>query len=179
MLFIQGLSSFFNQEKLVKCFYFPKRCCFTYSPLILATQSFCINLFGQSLWTTDSERFLMGILKRKGKKHNYITIQCSIGGLLIVLWSFLPITNPAMMVSDRWPVVILTANIHSSYLHIQKIRVKKWFLHSYHSVLLLIHSQVFGFNISIEFCYPLYIVFSFFYFFHSWFLWMYISCTRI
>ena len=71
-----------------------------------------------------------------------------------------------LTVNDRWPAVILTADKHSSYLHIQKKkRKKKWFLHSHYSVLLLIHSQVFDFNINIQFCYLLYIVFSFFFFF--------------
>ena len=85
--------------------------------------------------------------------------------MLTVLQSFSAITNAAVMVNDRWPAVILTADIHSSYLHIQKKKRKKCFLRSYHSVLLLIHSQVFDFNINIQFCYLLYIVFSFFFFF--------------
>ena len=77
---------------------------------------------------------------------------------------FSAITNAAMTVNDHWPAVILTADIHSSYLHIQKKKRKKCFLRSYHSVLLLIHSQVFDFNINIQFCYLFYI-FSFFSFF--------------
>ena len=87
--------------------------------------------------------------------------------MLTVLQSFLAITNAAMMVNDRWPAVISTADIHSSYLHIQKKKRKKCFLHSYHFVLLLVHSQVFDFNINNQFCYLLYIVFSFFLFFFS------------
>ena len=85
--------------------------------------------------------------------------------MLTVLQNVLAITNAAMTVNDRWPAVILTADIHSSYLHIQKKKRKKCFLRSYHSVLFLIHSQVFDFNINIQFCYLLYIVFSFFFFF--------------
>ena len=88
-----------------------------------------------------------------------------------------------------WPAVILSsADIHSSYLHKQKKKRKKCFLHSYHSVLLLIHSGIFNFNINFQFCYLLhiyiyiyiYIVFSFFFFlFHSWCMWMCISYIRV
>ena len=70
-----------------------------------------------------------------------------------------------LTVNDLWLDVILTADIHSSCLHIQKKKRKNWFLHSYHSVHLLIQSQVFDFNIKIQFCYLLYIVFSFFFLF--------------
>ena len=83
--------------------------------------------------------------------------------MLTVLKSFLAITNAATTVNDRWSAVILTADIHSCYLHTQKRREKKCFLRSYHSVLLLIHPQVFDFNKNIQFCF--YIVFSFFFFF--------------
>ena len=56
--------------------------------------------------------------------------------------------------------------IHSFYLNIQKRRRrKKCSLHNYHSVLLLIHFQIFDFNINIQFYYLLYIVISFFLFF--------------
>ena len=58
--------------------------------------------------------------------------------------------------------------MHNFYLYIQKeVRKKKCFLHSY-SILLLIHSQIFDFNVNIQFCYLLYIViycFQFFFFF--------------
>ena len=63
----------------------------------------------------------------------------------------------------------MTADMHNPYLHIQKEKRKKCFLHSYHSALLLIHCKIFNFNINIQFCYLLYIVFSFFlFFFPSW-----------
>ena len=95
--------------------------------------------------------------------------------MLIILRSFLMITNAVMMVNDDWPPVILSADIHSSYLHLQKKKRKKCFLHSYHSVLLLIHSQIFNFSFVI--CYILFSVFSSF--FHSWCMWMCISYTRV
>ena len=76
---------------------------------------------------------------------------------------FSAITNAAMTVNEHWPTVILSADIHSC-LHIQK-KEEKCFIRSYHSVFLLIHSQVFDFNINIQFCYLFYIVLSFFFFF--------------
>ena len=87
--------------------------------------------------------------------------------MLTVLQSFSAITNVAMTVNDRWPAVILTTNILSYYLHIQKKKRKKCFLRSYHTVPLLIDFQVFDFNINIQFCYLLHIVFSFFFFFNN------------
>ena len=47
--------------------------------------------------------------------------------MLIVLRSFPVITNAVLMVNDRWPPVILSADIHSSYLHKQKRRIKNAF----------------------------------------------------
>ena len=47
--------------------------------------------------------------------------------MLIVLRSFSVITNDVMMVSYRWPPVILSADIHSSYLHMQKKKRKNAF----------------------------------------------------
>ena len=84
----------------------------------------------------------------KSKRYEYITLQCSLGGHV-----------------DRWPAIISSADIHSSYLHIQKRKRKKCFLHSYHSFLLLINPQIFNFNVNIQFCYLLYTFFSFFFFF--------------
>ena len=54
--------------------------------------------------------------------------------MMTILQTFLAIKNAPMMVSDRWSAVILTADIHSSCLHIQKKKRKKCFLHSYKQV---------------------------------------------
>ena len=47
--------------------------------------------------------------------------------MMTILQTFLTIKNAPMMVSDRWSAVILTADIHSSCLHIQKKKRKKAF----------------------------------------------------
>ena len=79
--------------------------------------------------------------------------------MLIFLRSFSTIKNAVTNANDHWLTVALSADTHSSYLHIQKRREKKCFLHSNHSVLLLIHFQIFNFNINIQVCYLLYIFF--------------------
>ena len=100
-LSFQGLPSFISQEKLAKCSNFPGGCCFTNSPLIFATQNltillhatFCISLFGQSLWTlsitkfhlkfpTYSASYFMEILKRK----SWVNI--------VICFSFIKHQNP-------------------------------------------------------------------------------------
>ena len=78
--------------------------------------------------------------------------------MLIVLGSFSVIANVVMMANDRWLSLLLSAYIHSFYVHIQKEKRKKRFLHSYHSVLLLIHSQIFNFS------FVIYVFFSIFFF---------------
>ena len=85
--------------------------------------------------------------------------------MLTVLRSFLAITNAATTVNDHWSAVILTADIHGSYLHIQKRRKKNafyiviilsfcWFILKY-----LISVWTFSFVIF----YILFSVFSFFF----------------
>ena len=84
-------------------------------------------------------------------------------------WPFCEAFRRSQTLLFIWPVVILSRAIYKVLICINKKKKrKKCFLHSYHSVLLLIHSGIFNFNINIQFCYLLYIyifVFSFFFFF--------------
>ena len=73
-------------------------------------------------------------------------------------WPFCEAFRRSQTLLFIWPVVILSRAIYKVLICINKKKKrKKCFLHSYHSVLLLIHSGIFNFNINIQFCYLLYI----------------------